>query len=738
MTDQALRPRRVLARGPPRSLVWTMSGFWKGRRVLTCTFKLSRRLARVRAVVPLPAHATFAGAVEHANHPVIKFSALAVENRDSNLLRCYHGGIDNALVDKKIAGASDDRLLSSVKLLEVANTGMQATMVMGRKGGWRGLEGCADTSEVLQGVAMVKPRIRRLVGTWRRLAVPLLLVALGTACGNDKLTEVSSEETGVEFARGGQVIRLIISPDSVRTAPGQRTQFTVAGLRPNGSKTSASVSWKATGGTITSAGLYTAGSAAGSYRVTAYNSKLADTSAVTIADGSVAVIALSVTPAYDTLASGTLQKFVATGRRSDGSTIKSVPVKWKATGGTIDTSGVYKAGSTTGAYQVIATQVDGSLADTARVNITSQTPAAGVGCQAKCLYVASTGSDNNPGTSDAPFRTIQKAAGVVVPGDTVVVRDGVYTGPSGNLLGLSRAGTATAWITFRAEHKWQAKLDGRSNASDIGINFLSSANYNRVEGFELYGTVHGVQFYNGVQHAELVGNHVHDVGRSCTNTSNGQSAIFVGGGARSVLISRNLVHDIGRYAPGESGCSPTNSNYQNHDHGIYVAEADDVTISNNVLYNVKRGFMIQRYSSAGYIANNVWILNNTFAFPNPYRDAHITVQTGSTNLRVENNIFYDPLRAGVNFASLGFSGLSVRNNLTYSGVIKAGSPSGGTFSGNLDDTDPLITSASAPNFRLQAGSPAVDDGLTLSEVRIDFDAVSRAQGAGYDRGAFER
>jgi hypothetical protein len=669
---------------------------------------------------------------------VIELPPVVVENRDSTLLHFGDDDIAKPLETKMIANVSGAILHRSVKLLPVAKAGPQDTIGTGRKGGWSGGEGCADTSEVLQGVAMVKPRIRRLAATWRGLAVPLLLVALGTACSNDKLTEVSSEETAVAFARGGQVIRLIVSPDSVRIASGQRTQFTVAGLKPNGSKTSVSVNWKATGGTITSSGSYTAGSAAGSYRVIAYNSKLADTSAVTIADGSVAVTSISVSPTYDTLAPGTLQKFVATGRRSDGSTIASVPVKWKATGGTIDTTGVYKAASTTGDYQVIATQVDGSLADTASVKITSQPPAGGTGCQAKCLYVASTGSDNNPGTSDAPFRTIQKAAGVVVAGDTVVVRDGVYTGPSGNLLGLSRAGTATAWITFRAEHKWQAKLDGRSNASDIGINFLSSANYNRVEGFELYGTVHGVQFYDGVQHAELVGNHVHDVGRSCTNTSNGQSAIFVGGGARSVLISRNLVHDIGRYAPGESGCSPTNTNYQNHDHGIYVAEADDVTISNNVLYNVKRGFMIQRYSSAGYVANNVWILNNTFAFPNPYRDAHITVQTGSTNLRIENNVFYDPLKAGVNFASMGFSGLSVRNNLTYSGVIKAGTPSGGTFSGNLDNTDPLISSASAPNFRLQAGSPAVDDGLTLSEVRTDFDAVSRAQGAGYDRGAFER
>lgn len=37
-------------------------------------------------------------------------------------------------------------------------------------------------------------------------------------------------------------------------------------------------------------------------------------------------------------------------------------------------------------------------------------------------------SDNNAGTETQPFKTIQKAADVVGPGDTVIVEDGTYTG----------------------------------------------------------------------------------------------------------------------------------------------------------------------------------------------------------------------------------------------------------------------------------------------------------------------
>ena len=46
--------------------------------------------------------------------------------------------------------------------------------------------------------------------------------------------------------------------------------------------------------------------------------------------------------------------------------------------------------------------------------------------QAAELHVAITGSDTNPGTSAAPLRTIQRAADLAQPGDTVTVHAGVY------------------------------------------------------------------------------------------------------------------------------------------------------------------------------------------------------------------------------------------------------------------------------------------------------------------------
>ncbi len=45
---------------------------------------------------------------------------------------------------------------------------------------------------------------------------------------------------------------------------------------------------------------------------------------------------------------------------------------------------------------------------------------------ARTFYVALNGSDSNPGTDEAPFRTIQHAANLAQPGDVITVHEGIY------------------------------------------------------------------------------------------------------------------------------------------------------------------------------------------------------------------------------------------------------------------------------------------------------------------------
>ncbi len=303
--------------------------------------------------------------------------------------------------------------------------------------------------------------------------------------------------------------------------------------------------------------------------------------------------------------------------------------------------------------------------------------------QAATYYVSTAGSDSNPGTGSLPFQTIQQAANVVNPGDTVIVRDGTYSnaaasGVGSKLIYMSRGGTASKWVTFAAEHTWGAVVDGLSNTTAEAWAF--AANYIRVQGFEVKGfSDDGFSNYNGGQYIDILGNHIHDMGRYCTTTGIGRDGIYLG--SDNVTVEQNLIHDIGRYAPGENGCTNTQF-YRTNDHGLYVAGANNVMIRNNTFYNNFRGWSIQVYPSA---VNNLSILNNTFAFPNPWEPGHIIVAAPAINSRIENNTFYQSNTVGIYFRNRnGYLNLIVDNNTTHQGSIADGSPVGVTFSDNSD------------------------------------------------------
>src|ERR1700690_2456318 len=93
-------------------------------------------------------------------------------------------------------------------------------------------------------------------------------------------------------------------------------------------------------------------------------------------------------------------------------------------------------------------------------------------------YVSSiTGSDNNAGTSStAPLATLQDAANLVKPGDTVLVMNGTYTSPGsgGDVLDITTSGTASAPITFEAAPGQTPVIDssGAWNAVNIEASYI--------------------------------------------------------------------------------------------------------------------------------------------------------------------------------------------------------------------------------------------------------------------------
>lgn len=76
-------------------------------------------------------------------------------------------------------------------------------------------------------------------------------------------------------------------------------------------------------------------------------------------------------------------------------------------------------------------------------------------------FVSTTGSDWAAGTLRAPFRTIQHAANLVRPGDTVLIRGGTYH----ETVTPARSGTPGAPITFAAYNGENVTIDGADAVS---------------------------------------------------------------------------------------------------------------------------------------------------------------------------------------------------------------------------------------------------------------------------------
>ncbi|HEV8355728.1 MAG TPA: hypothetical protein VGQ17_03075, partial [Gemmatimonadales bacterium] len=140
----------------------------------------------------------------------------------------------------------------------------------------------------------------------------------------------------------------------------------------SGDSTKPKVSWStSSGSTISSGGLFRS-TKTGIYMVKAVQSlsggiRLRDSVKVVV--GALPGEVITLDPVGPTISKGGSRRFAAKGILTDG-TVMTPVVQWNATGGTVDTGGVYTAGITTGTFQLAAT-LDGSLTGATPVTVVS-------------------------------------------------------------------------------------------------------------------------------------------------------------------------------------------------------------------------------------------------------------------------------------------------------------------------------------------------------------------------------
>jgi len=376
-----------------------------------------------------------------------------------------------------------------------------------------------------------------------------------------------------------------------------------------------------------------------------------------------------------------------------------------------------------------------------------------VAAHAATYYVATTGSNSNPGTEKRPWQTVAYAVATMVAGDTTYVRSGIYYEA---IIRFKRSGTQAAPIKL-LNYPGEAPVINFIDKNQVHRFLIQHATGHNnpmgwitIEGFEIANAYDGIKIYNGHDLA-IRRNWIHD------SLHHG----ILGNGTR-IFIDRNKINHNGDFARcvGQAW-------YCNQDHGIYF-HGSVITITNNLIYdNLAYGiqlngsptstYTLKKHAGPEYAGASSWVIaHNTLAYQ-ANRGGMVVWGSQCTNARIENNIFYEnsvnqsSFAQGIDFVSTTCTGIVIRNNLAYAKLPGGTSFLGAgthkwvhyTYSGNIVNTvNPKFVNApsmlpDAPNFALTAQSPAIDAGLPFPEIRIAFDGTPRPKGRASDMGAYE-
>lgn len=393
---------------------------------------------------------------------------------------------------------------------------------------------------------------------------------------------------------------------------------------------------------------------------------------------------------------------------------------------------------------------------------------------ATTYYVSTSGNDSNSGLSLAQaFITLQRAADVVAPGDSVLVEDGNYIG-----FALSTGGRADARIVFQALGD-QVVIVLPSATSD-GIN-VENADYVTLDGFVVNN-----QPRNGIRLALSD----HCVVRNCRCDNNFERGIFTAF-TDDILIENNVctnsvdehgiyvsnssdrpiiryntcfgnnnigIHMNGDLSAGGDGTISDAQVYGNiiYDNnlaaGINLDGVENALIFNNLIYDNHFGQGIALFQQDGAVpSRGAKIYNNTIIVPEDGRWGILVKQGANPGTEIINNIIINQHAWRGSIAVEDISVLTSDYNLLSDKISANGDGSATTLATwqtlGLDANSiiaPALTTIFADpqqvDFQLATGSPAIDKGSDRVAAVITEDLLGQARPSGpaYDIGAYEQ
>jgi hypothetical protein len=414
-------------------------------------------------------------------------------------------------------------------------------------------------------------------------------------------------------------------------------------------------------------------------------------------------------------------------------------------------------------------------------------------------FVASNGNDENPGTEQSPWRSITKAANIMVAGDIVYVKQGIYN----EKVIVQNSGSSGKYITFAAFPGDIVTIDGAgiSLPNWYGLVNILGKNYINISGFKVINSEFSGIFvskddnrtppsniiieknyidntlssgimvigesFNPATNIILDGN---EVVRAQVNGQTSNECITIGFNVDIFEIKNNVVHNcptegIDVKAGVSNGKIFGNHVYDTSSSGIYVdawdSFAKDIDVYNNNVHDQRLpwggGFDVS--SEKGGTVENVRFYNN-IAYNNPAAGIAIGwVSSGPVrNITIIGNTFYGngdgtDWGGGIDIVYANAQNVLVRNNIVSQNnnyqINYPNRRSDVIVDHNLIDGlenkvgsyyvsgNPQFVNPKNGDFHLKSTSSAIDKGSPNDSPNVDFEGNHRPMGSGYDIGAFE-